>query len=225
MNNGQQFWLDLWQQDKTNFHRDVVNADLIKYWLALKLPAAASVLVPLCGKSLDMLWLAEQGFQVTGIELSEKAVLQFAEENHLSMTKKVYNQGFVYFNSAISIWVADFFSLPFSSIKQVDAIYDRAALIALPEKLRTNYVQRCLKWLKPGGKILLKTMHYDQTQMRGPPFSVSAKEVNKLYNNCQSVLCLSEATHEVDPRDHLHARGLEKQTDAVWLIQAEEAGS
>lgn len=218
MNKGRQFWLDLWHEGRTFFHRDTVNADLIKYWSNLNLPQDAQILVPLCGKSLDMLWLAEQGFQVIGIELSEKAVLQFAKENDLHFTKRVSSQAINYFSPSISIWVADIFSLSTSTIEPVDAIYDRAALIALPENLRSNYVQTCLKWLKPQGEILLKTMSYDQSQMEGPPFSVSDAEVKRLYSRCESMLCMSTTKRQIDANEPLKERGLQECSDSVWLM-------
>lgn len=219
MNSGKQFWLDLWYEGRTSFHKDIVNADLKTYYSSLELPAAATVLVPLCGKSLDMLWLVEQGAHVIGIELSELAVLQFASENHLNMTKKACGAAINYSTGSISIWVADIFTFPAAFIDQVDAIYDRAALIALPPKLRTIYVQSCLQWLKKDGKIFLKTMSYDQMQMEGPPFSVTDSEVQMLYRGCHTPQCINETTRQINEDDPLYARGLRGSTDHIWLIQ------
>lgn len=221
MNIGQQFWLNLWREGKTIFHRDEVNTDLSTQWPSLQLQTAATVLVPLCGKSLDMLWLAEQGFQVIGIELSEQAVLQFGEENRLTLVKKIHSQAISYVTESLTIWVADIFSLDPAFIVPIDAIYDRAALIALPANLRSQYVRICQQRLKARGKILLKTMHYDESQMRGPPFSVSGAEVRQLYSNCQTILSIRETNRQVDEQDPLHARGLREVTDRVWYLQAQ----
>ncbi|KTC76948.1 thiopurine S-methyltransferase [Legionella brunensis] len=219
MNSGKQFWLNIWQEGSIPFHQEAVNQDLVKYWPSLGMPLGATVLVPLCGKSLDLLWLAKQGFQVIGIELSELAVQEFAKENKLLMTKEVNAQIISYVADSITIWVTDIFHLNSACINAVDAIYDRAALIALPEKLRSRYVKTCLQWLKKNGKILLKTMSYDQGQMQGPPFSVPGDEVNALYSNCQRVKCIKEESRNVTSSDHLNARGLQSATDNIWLIE------
>ncbi|WP_019215855.1 thiopurine S-methyltransferase [Legionella tunisiensis] len=221
MNTGQQFWLNLWREGKTIFHRTEVNTDLNTRWAGLQLPAAATVLVPLCGKSLDMLWLMEQGFQVVGIELSEQAVLQFSEENRLTLVKEIHSQAIKYTSQSLTIWVADIFSFNTAFIVPADAIYDRAALIALPENLRPQYVRICLRWLKAKGKILLKTMYYDESDMQGPPFSVSDAEIRQLYSNCQTIQCVRETNRQVDEQDPLYARGLREVADKVWYLQTQ----
>ncbi|KTD15969.1 thiopurine S-methyltransferase [Legionella lansingensis] len=213
------FWLKIWQADNIPFHQDKINPDLIQYWPSLNLSPGAKVLVPLCGKSLDLLWLMQQGFHIIGIELSELAVQCFASENNLPMTKRL-DQGFICYSApSISIWVEDIFNLNRDFIGQVDAIYDRAALIAIPAKLRPRYIKTCLQWLAPQGKILLKTLTYEEKQMEGPPFSVDDAEVKALYSSCQELQCIKETSREVDKSDPLYARGLKQSTDKVWLIR------
>lgn len=219
MNKGHQFWTELWNEGRTSFHRDEVNPDLIKYWPELNLGPNASVLVPLCGKTLDMVWFIQQGIKVIGIELSEYAVQQFADENQLVLKQKNIGSIKQYFNEQISIWVADIFKLTPSLITPVDAIYDRAALIALPYKLRPIYVDTCLNWLKPGGGILLKTMSYNQEEMQGPPFSVHDEEVTELYKHCADIRCLSSILNTKDSSDPLFERGLKMVNDNVWYIR------
>lgn len=219
MNKGQQFWLDIWREGRTYFHREGIHPDIITYWPKLQLPPQSKILVPLCGKSIDMVWLIQQGHQVTGIELSEEAIKQFATEQNISLQKDELVNAKHYFNDNISLWVADIFSLDMALIPKVDAIYDRAALIALPETLRQAYVTRCLQWLNPHGYILLKTMDYPQEDMEGPPFSVSDDEVKRLYQECQSIELLSCTERINDPNDHLVARGLKRVFDKVWLIK------
>ena len=180
-NKGQQFWMDLWKEGRTPFHKEEVHPDLIKYWPSLDIKPGESVLVPLCGKTKDMLWLAQQGYKVMGIELCEQAIFDFAEENKVFFEIEKKDQISHYFTDNLSIWVADIFSLEISSIFPVDCIYDRAALVALPGTLRSAYVNRCNQWLKPTGTILLKTLSYDEHKMQGPPYSVSAEEVAGLY--------------------------------------------
>ncbi|STX37033.1 thiopurine S-methyltransferase [Legionella feeleii] len=221
MNAGSQFWLNLWREGKTIFHRTEVNPDLSARWASLQLPPDATVLVPLCGKSLDMLWLMEQGFRVIGIELSEQAALQFSEENQLTLVKKIYPQAISYRTKSLTIWVANIFSLDQALIVPADAIYDRAALIALPANLRAHYVRCCLQWLKARGKILLKTMYYDDSEMEGPPFSVADEEIRQLYSNCPIIQNIGETSRQVGEQDPLYARGLRQVTDKVWSLQAQ----
>ena len=220
MKKGQQFWVDLWHEGRTHFHREEVNPDLIVYWPSLHHTPNATVLVPLCGKSLDMLWLSQQGFNVVGIELSVEAVKQFAAEHQLDLQQEIRGQVTRYFSHSINIWVADIFALDPSLIAPVDAIYDRAALIALPQKLRAPYVDICLQWLKPGGALLLKTLSYNQYEMEGPPFSVSDEEVMQLYRReCVEIECIKSSDRLKNLEDHLFQRGVTKIKDSVWSIR------
>lgn len=221
MNKGQQFWLDMWQEGRTAFHKDVVNPDLIAFWPTLNIKPGATVLVPLCGKSLDILWLVQQGFNVIGVELSEQAVQQFAQEHQLDF--QLESQGSIqhYFTKTMSIWVGDIFALTSSFISPVDAIYDRAALIALPEKLRAVYVERCLQWLKVKGIILLKTLAYNQAEMSGPPYSVAPEEIAQLYQSSATIKCLQTGDNVRNANDPLFTRGLNRAIDSVWCITKE----
>jgi thiopurine S-methyltransferase len=219
VNKGQQFWLDLWHEGRTSFHKGEVNPDLSTFWPEMNLPADSNILVPLCGKSLDLLWLCQQGFRVTGVELSERAVQQFADEHQIEFQQEHVATGTRFFTDRLQIWVADIFILEPSLMSSVDAIYDRAALIALPQQLRSAYVTRCLNWLKPGGRILLKTMHYDQEVMEGPPYSVSDGETRELYKSCSAIRCVKQSTEIIERSNHLHDRGLSKATNSVWCIK------
>ncbi len=198
MNKGQQFWLNSWQEGRIPFHRNNVNPDLITYWPTFNVRPKSRVLVPLCGKSLDMLWFVQQGYQVIGIELSEASVVQFFEENELSFTAETVLGIKCYTTDSLSIWVGDIFSLDSSLCSSVDALYDRAALIALPEQLRPLYVNLCLQWIKPQGSIFLKTLSYNQSQFAGPPYSVTAEEVADLYSNSATVQSLKTLTRDKD---------------------------
>jgi thiopurine S-methyltransferase len=220
VNKGQQFWVDLWRDGRTYFHKEEVNPDLIAYWPHVNNVPNATVLVPLCGKSLDILWLSQQGFKVIGIELSEQAVMQFAEEHQLHFQQVRFGDVQHFMTESISIWVGDFFALEPSLISPVDAIYDRAALIALPEKLRSIYVERCLKWLKPQGAILLKTLSYNQEEMQGPPYNVTDEEVYKLYKKSNSeVKRLKVSERSEEPKELLFQEGMVKITDSVWYLR------
>src|SRR5215213_63441 len=85
------FWAERWNKNEIGFHQRDINASLRAYWPTLGIARGAEVFVPLCGKSLDMLWLREQGHSVLGIEFVETAVRDFFAENGL--TPRVYKQG------------------------------------------------------------------------------------------------------------------------------------
>lgn len=219
MNKGQQFWLDMWRHGDIPFHKYIVNTDLMVYWPQMNLARGATVLVPLCGKSLDMMWLYHQGFKVIGIELSELAVQQFAEEQQLFFKTEVRGNAVRYFIDSLEIWVSDFFDLECPGVDAVDAIYDRASLIALPESLRLGYVEKCLSWLKPDGGLFLITMHYDEHVMQGPPFSITDKEVFKLYFSCKEVNQLKTIVGGCHPQEPLYQKGLREVTHSVWIMK------
>lgn len=186
-----EFWLQRWQSARIGFHRQQVNPQLEKIWPRLGLAPNSQVLVPLCGKSKDMLWLAEQGHGVHGFELSPLAAADFFAEAKLSPTQSQVGPYLCWQAEQIRIYQGDFFAL--ESFKadtfatahlgdhQFDAAYDRAALIALPERLRNQYVAQLAGLLKPGATLLLITVHYAPEQQQAPPFSVSQPQVHELF--------------------------------------------
>lgn len=178
-----EFWHERWQRKEIGFHQDEANAYLLTHWQKLDIPQDASVFVPLCGKSKDMLWLADRGHKVLGVELSEIAVREFFDEAGLNPEITKQNNLILFKTPQISIYCGDFFDLQPKQLKQVRAVYDRAALIALPEKMRQDYVACLRKILPPSVSGLLVTMEYDEEKTQGPPFSVRASEVRQLYND------------------------------------------
>ena len=175
------FWQARWARNQIGFHLPEVNPYLLRYWPQLALVDGAKVLVPLCGKSLDLMWLASLGFQVVGVELSEQAVEAFFSEQNL--TPRISSQGAfkVYRVDGIEIWCGDFFALDADAVADCGGFYDRAALIALPPLMREQYVAHVHTLLRPGCKGLLITLDYDQTQKAGPPFAVTDDEVMVLF--------------------------------------------
>lgn len=156
---------------------------LQKYWPGLGLPAASRVLVPLCGKSLDMAWLAQQGHAVLGVELSPLAITQFFDEHALQPRIHESPCGMHYVHGNIEILCGDIFNLDRETLGGCAAVYDRAALIALPESMRDAYVSHVYGGLPTGFQGLLITLDYLQDQMAGPPFSVPDSEVQSLLSS------------------------------------------
>ncbi|SEN07446.1 thiopurine S-methyltransferase [Pseudomonas sp. ok272] len=175
-----QFWQKRWELNQIGFHQADVNPYLQRYWPGLALQDEARVLVPLCGKSLDLVWLVGQGYRVLGVELSEKAVGEFFAEHQL--TPIITERGVfkVYAAGPIELWCGDFFALAAEDVADCTSLYDRAALIALPPEMRERYVAHLLRILSPACAGLLITLDYDQTQLDGPPFCVTDQEVQAL---------------------------------------------
>lgn len=171
------FWQARWARDEIGFHLDEVNPYLLRYWSQLSAQPGERVLVPLCGKTLDLRWLAAQGLQVLGVELSRKAIEDFFVEQGLQ--PQIEEQGaFVHFRAeAIELWCGDFFALTAADVEQCHLFYDRAALIALPLEMRQRYVAHLQAILPQVCRGLLVTLDYPQEQMNGPPFAVPAEQV------------------------------------------------
>ncbi|NDK39709.1 thiopurine S-methyltransferase [Pseudoxanthomonas gei] len=175
------FWLQRWQEGQIGFHRDDVMPLLAAHWPALQLPAGSRVLVPLAGKTLDMHWLAAQGHRVLGVELSPLAVQQFFDEAGLRPVRHHSRHGEHFTSGPVEVILGDAFALDAELLADVAGVYDRAALIALPPALRRRYLETVYARLPRGCAGLLITLEYPQVQKAGPPFSVEAEEVAKLF--------------------------------------------
>ena len=175
-------WLEFWANNETNWHSDVVTQELEKYLGLLKLESGDTVFVPLCGKSLDMIYMLNRGFSVIGVEVSEIGIKQFFHENGLDFTISQVGEFDLYSAKNIEIYCGDFFSLTSKHLCGVKAVFDRKSLIALDRNLRQKYVKHLNDIISLGVRILLITLHYPKHQMSGPPFSVDKSEVESLFS-------------------------------------------
>jgi thiopurine S-methyltransferase len=171
------FWHSKWDAKQIGFHQHEVNPLLIKHWSSLNLSADCEVFVPLCGKTLDICYLAELGHKVLGCELSQAAVEQFFTENSLSysvspvaLSKGDLNQ---FDAEQVTLYQGDIFALTADELPALNGFYDRAALIAWPESMRKVYVEQLALLLAPMSLGLLITLDYPQEALKGPPFAVS----------------------------------------------------
>lgn len=180
-----EFWHDRWARNQIGFHLDQVNPYLQRHWPSLGLMAGDKVLVPLCGKSLDLFWLAGQGLRVQGIELSERAVEAFFSEHQLHPQVSRRGAFKVYQCEGLELWCGDIFALTAEDVGDCSALYDRAALIALPAPMRERYASHLQALLAAHAKGLLITLDYDQSTIDGPPFAVLEAEVRALYAGWQ----------------------------------------
>ena len=212
-----QFWLKKWEVTEIGFNQPKPHALLVQYFNGLNLAPNARVFVPLCGKSIDMLWLAKQGCQVVGIELSDIACEAFFTEHQLPYKMNKVDELIIYESPDITLICGDYFKLTQAILGHVDAIYDRAALIALPDDLRKRYVAHLFELISLKTKIFLISLIYHQSDMEGPPFVVSEKEVNDLYGKNSNIkkIC-SEEIKKIAP--HLKAKGLKKAFEEAYYM-------
>ena len=173
-----EFWHARWASGRIGFHRDAPLPLLLAHWPALALPSGSRVFVPLCGKSLDMVWLAGQGHRVLGIELSELAIAQFFEERGLAPRMHESEAGRHYVAGPYELVAGDAFAIPPALLADCAGLYDRGAMIALPPPLRERYAASAWRRLPAGCRGLLVTLEYPQAEKAGPPFSVEEAEVH-----------------------------------------------
>lgn len=210
------FWIEKWNQKQTGFHQSDVNAFLQKYWAHTGARAGAAVFVPLCGKSRDMIWLQEQGHAVLGVEFSPLAVADFFGENGLEPATAPRGAFVESAAGDIRLLCGDFFDLVREDLEGVRAVYDRAALIALPPDLRKNYAARLKDLLPPGCVLLLVTLEYPQGAISGPPFSVTEEEVSSLFAGARALRLLER--QDVLPQNaHLKERGINALDECCYL--------
>lgn len=174
------FWHEKWQNREIGFHEGSPNSLLVKHFNDLELEPSATVFVPLCGKTKDIAWLLEKGINVTGVELNETAIRELFTELGLEPYITEANGLVRYSAPQITIFVGDIFKLTKQQINDTDAIYDRAALVALPTKLREKYTQH-LASITQSAKQLVIVFDYDQQQMDGPPFAISDDTIKSYY--------------------------------------------
>ena len=207
------FWHDRWATNQIGFHQPAANPLLVTHCAALALPSAGRVLLPLCGKTLDIAWLLAAGYQIVGVELSELAVQQLFAELGATPRIQVLNDALQrYETDKLTVFVGDIFALNREQLGPVDAIDDRAALVALPATLRPRYASH-LTAISTGARQLLISFDYEQSQLPGPPFAVLAEELSELYGQHYELQALA--------RQPLTG-GLKGQCPAdevVWLLQ------
>ena len=206
------FWHQRWAKNETGWHESKANPLLVKYFQDLSLAKGRRIFLPLCGKTLDIGWLLSHGYRVAGAELSQLAVEQLFMD--LGLQPEISESGKHRQWSAqhLDIFVGDFFALSRTILGPVDAVYDRAALVALPETMRPRYAVHLMEVTNKASQLLI-CYHYDQHAIDGPPFSISNEEVARHYTGTYDLRLL--ASVEV-------AGGLKGKCPAqenVWLLR------
>lgn len=207
------FWHHKWEANEIGFHEGTPNALLVRHFGALELTPGGRVFLPLCGKTRDIAWLLDQGYRVAGAELSSIAVEQLFAD--LGLTPQIVSSGALQCYSAphIDIFVGDIFALTRDMLGAVDAVYDRAALVALPLEMRGRYAAHLRTLTYPAPQLVI-CFEYDQTQLDGPPFCVDSLFLEQHY-----------ASHYVLTRvDSVSVanglKGICAATENVWLLRS-----
>lgn len=200
-------WLQRWSEGRIGWHEDEGNTSLKKHWRA----TGCRVLVPMCGKTPDLVWLAEQGNEAVGVELSRLAVEAFFEEQGLGYEIEdgdipVYRA----LQTPITIYCGDLFDL---EGLRCDAHYDRGALVATPAARRPDYARQINALLAPMPEQLIIVLEYDEAIAEGPPFSVPADE---LLDYWPELVCLDAYDDLVNGPPKFREAGLEEMVELVW---------
>jgi thiopurine S-methyltransferase len=175
----QEDWLARWREGRTGFHEGHPNAMLERHHA--RIAGARRVLVPLCGKSEDLAYLAAHGHDVIGVELAESAIQAFFAEH--ALTPRVTPRGALteYRAGVLTLFVGDVFALSPSLTGPLDGLYDRGALVALPPDVQGRYVALLRSLLLPGARGLVIGVEYDPQATSGPPWSVGDGALRALY--------------------------------------------
>ena len=206
------FWYQKWEKDEIGFHRNETNPFLVTHFEKLNLVEGNRVFLPLCGKTRDFAWLLAGGFRVAGAELSEIAVQCLFDDLRIESTVTRLGQLSHYCAKNIDIFVGNIFNVSAELLGIVDAVYDRAALVALPKIMRNAYASHLIQITQAAPQLLI-TFEYDQRLIDGPPFSINEEEVRHHYAN----------THQLKSVERQHVagglKGKVSSVEAVWLLQ------
>jgi thiopurine S-methyltransferase len=210
--NENNLWLERWENKEIGFNQNKANTFMVKYFEQLSLVSSSTVLVPLCGKTIDISWLLSEDYFVVGIELSEIAVIELFEE--LEMTANISQVGelTLYSSKNLKVFVGDVFNVTSEMLGNIDAIYDRAAIVALTKELRVDYTAHLRKITNNAPQLLL-CFEYEQSLMNRTPYSVEEVEVKRHYAEHYEVKLLLR--EEIDGG----FKGKLPACDVVWHLK------
>lgn len=212
------FWTERWKRRDIGFHQPHIQEQLKRFWPTLGLPVASTVFVPLSGKSCDMVWLATQGHRVVGVELSDVAVREFFQDGGQAPEVRSEGPFDVFSAGPFHLYRGDFFETSAEMLKDIVAVYDRAALIALPPDLRPRYAEKLASVIPRAAVVLLIALDYPEHEMSGPPFSVTRDEVERLYGDRFQIDVL-EARDGLAASGNLRRRGVTQLRETAYLLR------
>lgn len=205
------FWNERWINNQIGFHQSKPHPSLVKFAEVLK--DHKKVFVPLCGKTLDMIYLRDLGHEVIGIEFSELAILDFIRENNLNLKKTIEGDFQVYRGEGFTLYQGDFFHLTKNHLKDVSACYDRASMVAFNPLERIRYAEKLNEIGVDLKKCLVVVFNYGAVE-GGPPYSVINEEIESLYKKKFQLKLLSEEDFSL--REALKERGATFEKEMTW---------
>ncbi|CAD5246941.1 MULTISPECIES: thiopurine S-methyltransferase [Halomonadaceae] len=200
-------WRKRWQEGRIGFHLQQAHPALLRHWASLGVAKGTKVLVPLCGKSLDMRWLADEGYPVLGIEFAPEAIEQFLAQRSTSVSRYSQADFTISRQGSVELWCGDFFHLHIQQAAEIGAFYDRASLIALPPATRQRYAFHLAQLVPPGAKGLLISLSHPEGSA-GPPYSVPNSEIESLFTPNFTLTFLEQGSPD--------ERG---RTESVWALE------
>jgi thiopurine S-methyltransferase len=220
---GHDYWARRWAEGRTGFHMAQVQPWLVDHAARLAPAGDECVLVPLCGKSVDMVWLERRGGSVVGVDLVEQGLRAFLAEQQRDFAEHEAPPFRVFASGRIELWCGDFFAVDPARHGTFPAIYDRAAIIALPEELRDRYARHLVTLMRPGARTLMIGYEYDQSRMAGPPFSVTRAEIQRRFGGACTIEPLGVHDLDVDRSggtgdSSLRARGVDAAREYAVLL-------
>ncbi|XP_032435868.1 probable thiopurine S-methyltransferase [Xiphophorus hellerii] len=214
-------WNQRWQENKIGFHQPGVHSMLqTNYEAVVNGRSGVRWFFPLCGKSVDMKWLADLGHSVVGVEISETAIRQFFQENNMTFSEEdvpAVPGAKVFQNSdrSVSLYQCDLFIFSSAVAGRFGAIWDRGSLVAINAQDRDRYAALIVSLMAPDCRYLLDTLLYNPELYKGPPFYVPEEQVQSLFGS----RCDVKLLQSVDAlTDRQRAWGLEALTENVHLL-------
>ncbi|MDJ0833793.1 MAG: thiopurine S-methyltransferase [Gammaproteobacteria bacterium] len=210
-------WSAFWEQDRLDFHQGQVNIYLQRFLPQFELKPGDQIFMPLCGKAFDILWLAQQGYQVVGVELSPIAVESFFDESGLDYRLDKLGSFSRYRAPNITLYQGDFMHLQAEQLAACKLVYDRAAIVAIEDFNRPSYSQHMQQIIPPSTPMLVVTLDYDQSIMTGPPFSVPLDEIRRLYQAHYRIDIL-HSSEQIDERPRWRNNGLDSLIESALCL-------
>ncbi len=208
-----EFWLDRWKNRQIGFDQPSPNHLLIKHFNKLNLSNRDKVFVPLTGKSVDVLWLLSEGYQIVGCELSEQAVIELYTSLNSVATKTHWEHGLIYRSDDLAMYVGDFFDLQIADLGEIHGVYDRASKVALPPEMRSRYTEHLATITQKAPQLLI-VFEYDQELVSGPPFSIAEKEIRSHYDKFYDISLLERTKLPYG------IKGIAPTTENAWLLKS-----
>lgn len=212
------YWLSRWNKGNTGFHMEKGYPGLSAYWASLPISPNPVVLIPLAGKSTDIKWIADRAQKVICSEISSIAIEQFFENHEMEFTKTHFASFEIYQSYNIEFWCGDFMKLPQDKTGEIDLIFDKASIVALPEKMRITYSNKISSLSTGNTKILMHLLSYKQSEMTGPPFSVDPDEIKRLFSEKFEILLLQKNSMDLHKFEKFLNRGLKSDLIEYLLL-------